>query len=49
MCEHEEVEEHIWGKKKKYKAIVCKKCGLLLEIEELRKSGGKRKGQACDG
>jgi len=32
-CPHLEVEERLLGKKRKVKALVCKDCGLILQIE----------------
>jgi len=36
-CPHTEVKVRIWGRKKKYKAIICKECHTLLSMEKLTK------------
>ena len=34
-CPHRNVETRIWGRKRKYRAKICRDCHLLPELEEI--------------
>ena len=36
-CPHRRKEVKIWGRREKYRAVVCKDCGLLLDIRKVKK------------
>ena len=39
-CPHRRKEVKIWGRREKYRAVVCRDCGLLLDIKKVGKGEG---------